>query len=93
MGNNIYLKSRSVNKDNVHKLALDFIDEKSDFLNVSGTELKIENIAEIIKKYILAYQQVYRGMPLWNVKIKFKIALNGQALMMKAPCYNNPSLS
>ncbi len=58
LGNNIYLKSRSVNKANVHKLSHDFVEEHRDFLNFNGTELNLENIAELNNKYILAYQQI-----------------------------------
>ncbi len=92
-GNNIYLKSNSVNKTNLPALTNDFINENEDFLNIRNTECDFENITQLGKKYIVIYQQVYSKIPLWNVKLKLKVADNGQLLMIKSPCFNNPTIS
>ncbi len=93
MGNNIYLKSHSVNKTNIHALTKDFINENGDLLNVRNTEVELESITELENKFIVTYQQLYNKIPLWNVKLKLKIAANGQVLMIKSPCFDNPSVS
>jgi hypothetical protein len=53
----------------------------------------LENITQLGNKFIVSYQQLYNKIPLWNVKIKLKVASNGQVLMIKAPCFANPDLS
>jgi len=92
IGNNIYLKSNLVNKTNINALTKDFINENGDLLNTRNTELASEDITEFNNKFIITYQQLYKKIPLWNVKLKLKIAKNGQVLMIKSPCFDNPSV-
>jgi len=93
IGNNIHLKSQLVDKTNIHGLTKDFIDENGDLLNLKNTEVELKSITELENKFIVTYQQVYNKIPLWNVKLKLKIATNGQVLMIKSPCFNNPIVS
>jgi hypothetical protein len=90
-GNNIYLKSRSVNKANIQTLTEYFISENSALLNTRNTDIKLESITKLGNKFIVTYQQLYNTIPLWNVKLK--VADNGQVLMIKSPCFDNPSVS
>lgn len=93
IGDNIYLKSRSINKTNVQAATEKFIYEYQDLLNTRGIVMKLDRITELGNRYIVAYQQYYENLPLWNVKLKLKVTVNGQVLTIKSPCYSNLNIS
>ena len=77
-GTNIYLKSGSINKSNIEANTKKFIYDHQDLLNFRGSELKIDKVAKLNDKFIVTYQQYCRNIPLWNVKLKLKVAFNGK---------------
>ena len=82
-GSNICLNSRSVDKSNVAVLAKDFLNENSELLNFKNSDLLLEPVTELKNKFIITFQQVYKEIPLWNVKLKLKVSNTGQVLMIK----------
>jgi Zn-dependent metalloprotease len=93
MGDNIFLKFGSIDKSNIETATREFILAHQDLLNFQGSELRIDNIAELNNKFIVAYQQFYGKVPLWNVKLKIKIASNGQVLSIKSPLFSDLNIS
>ncbi len=93
VSNNIFLKSRSINKMNVQATSEEFISKYQNLFYTRETIMKLDRIIELGNKYIVAYQQYYKNLPLWNVKLKLKVTANGQVLTIKSSCYDNLNIS
>jgi len=89
IGNNIFVKSQSVNLSNIQDMTRQFISDNQDLLNINGSDLRLDRITELNNKFYISFLQYYNDIPIWKTKLRLIVTPNGKIISINSPCFSN----
>ncbi|MFH1009296.1 MAG: hypothetical protein V1800_17615 [Candidatus Latescibacterota bacterium] len=93
VGTNIFLPFRRIDRHNVADIAGGFVARYADLLNVEGSEAKLERMSSYNNKYLLRFQQYYKGAPVWMARLRLTVSPKGQVLRISSEFYRDIDVS